>query len=151
MKLIDGGASFLDREKLAENILNFLPSMFKRLMRSHPSFEMPKQQFGLLFHISKDNKKPMSFYSEKMMVPKSNLTVIADKLINDGFVERAFDPDDRRVIILALTKKGEEFINENIKRIKGEMKERLGSFNDEDIKRLNELIEEMKEIFNRLN
>jgi len=141
----------LDREKLAENLLNFLPAMFKKLMRVHPTFEMPKQQMGLLFHISKENRKPMSYYSEKMMVPKPNLTVIADKLINDGFVERAFDSNDRRVIILALTKKGEEYINENIKRIKGEMMERLDSFNDKDIERLNELILEMKEIFDRLD
>ncbi|HYF83837.1 MAG TPA: MarR family transcriptional regulator [Clostridia bacterium] len=141
----------MDREKLAENLLNFLPAMFKKLMRVHPTFEMPKQQMGLLFHISKENRKPMSYYSEKMMVPKPNLTVIADKLINDGFVERAFDSNDRRVIILALTKKGEEYINENIKRIKGEMMERLDSFNDKDIERLNELILEMKEIFDRLD
>ncbi|MHB1391583.1 MAG: MarR family winged helix-turn-helix transcriptional regulator [Clostridia bacterium] len=141
----------MDREKLAENLLNFLPSMFKKLMKVHPTFEMPKQQMGLLFHISKENGKTMSYYSEKMMVPKPNLTVIADKLISDGFVERAFDPNDRRVIILALTKKGEEYLNENIKRIKGEMMERLDSFNDKDIARLNELIEEMKAIFDRLD
>lgn len=141
----------MEREKLAENILNFLPLMFKRLMKAHPPFDMPKQQMGLLFHISKEDRRSMSYYSEKMMVTKSNLTVLADKLINDGFVEREFDPDDRRVIILALTKKGEEYINENIKRIKGEMTERLNLFNDEDVKRLNELIEEMKAIFNRID
>jgi MarR family transcriptional regulator, organic hydroperoxide resistance regulator len=141
----------LDREKLAENLLNFLPTMFKKLMKVHPTFEMPKQQMGLLFNMSKENGKPMSYYSEKMMIPKPNLTVIADKLINDGFVERGFDPSDRRVIILALTKKGEEYINENIKRIKGEMMERLDSFKDEDIERLNELILEMKAIFDRLD
>jgi DNA-binding MarR family transcriptional regulator len=141
---------FLDREKLAENMLRFLPLMFKKLMRVHPTFDMPKQQMGLLFHISKENGRPMSYYSEKMMVPKSNLTVISDKLIKDGFIERSFDSNDRRVIILTLTPKGEEYINENFKRIKGEMIERLDSFNDEDIKRLNELIEEMKKIFDRL-
>lgn len=141
----------MDREKLAEDLLNFLPTMFKKLMKVHPTFEIPKQQMGLLFNISKENGKPMSYYSEKMMIPKPNLTVIADKLINDGFVERAFDPSDRRVIILALTKKGEEYINENIKRIKGEMMERLDSFNDGDIERLNELILEMKTIFDRLD
>ena len=141
----------MDREKLAENILNFLPLMLKRLMKAHPHFEMPKQQMGLLFNISKENRKPMSYYSEKMMIPKSNLTVISDKLIKEGFIERDFDSNDRRVIILALTQKGEEFISENIKRIREEMVERLDSFNDEDIKRMNELIEEMKEIFYKLN
>lgn len=141
----------MDRETLAENLFNFLPLMFKRLMKAHPHFEMPKQQMGLLFHISKNNRRPMSYYSEKMMIPKSNLTVISDKLIKEGFVERDFDANDRRVIILALTQKGEEYINENIKKIKWEIMERLESFSDEDIKRLNELIEEMKEIFYRLS
>lgn len=141
----------MDRETLAGNLLNILPTMFKKLMRVHPHFEMPKQQMGLLFHISKEDGRPMSYYSEKMMVPKPNLTVIADKLINEGYVERAFDPNDRRVVILALTKKGEEYINENFTRIKEEMAERLNSLNDEDIERLNELILEMKAIFDRLD
>lgn len=140
----------MDKDKLVDNLLGFLPAMYKKLMRVHPTFEMPKQQLGLLYHISKDDRKPMSHYSEKMIVPKSNLTVIADKLINEGYVEREFDPGDRRVIILALTKKGEEYINENVRRIKEEMAERLDSFDENDIKRLNELIEEMKAIFDRL-
>jgi DNA-binding MarR family transcriptional regulator len=120
-------------------------------MKAHPHFEMPKQQMGLLFQISKENRRPMSYYSEKMMIPKSNLTVISDKLIKEGFVERSFDTEDRRVIILALTPKGEEYINENFERIRKGMTERLNSLNNDDIKRLNELIEEMKGIFDRLD
>jgi DNA-binding MarR family transcriptional regulator len=120
-------------------------------MKAHPPCEMPKQQMGLLHHISMENRRPMNYYSEKMMVPKSNLTVIADKLIKEGLIERSFDVKDRRIIILALTQKGEDYINENMKNLKGAMMEKMDSFNDDDIKRLNELIEEMKEIFYRLS
>ncbi len=141
----------MDREKLAENILIFLPSMFRKLMKVRPACEMPKQQMGLLCLISREDGKTMSYYSEKMMVPKSNLTVISDKLINEGLIERNYDISDRRVIILTLTEEGRAYINEHNNRIRGEMVERLASFSDKDVKRLNELIEEMKAIFDRLD
>jgi len=141
----------MDREKLAENILTIVPFMFKKLRKVFPPSGISKQQLELLFHINHEDRKPMNFYSEKMMVPKSNLTVISDKLIMEGLIERVFDPNDRRIIILKITKKGIEYLGEYKKIIIREMKKKLDSLNNDDIKRLNELIGEMKIIFNKID
>lgn len=138
------------RQKLVENFVTFMPQMFKRLMKGFPAFEISKQQLELLFRINGEDGKPMSHYSEKMMVPKPNLTVMADKLIEEGLIERGFDPNDRRVIILKITKKGEQYLSEHRKKAREFMMKKFDSFNDSDIKRLNEIIEEMKIILNKL-
>ena len=140
-----------DREKLAENIQTFVPFIFKKLIKSMPNFEISKHLLELLFLIKKEDKKPMSYYSEKMMIPKSNLTVMADKLFEDGFIEREFDPNDRRVIILKITEKGDKYLCEHVKKMKQLMIKKLDLFNDEDIKRLNELLEEIRAIFNKMD
>lgn len=141
----------MDREKLAENIQTFVPLMFRKIMKVFPTFEISKQQIGLLFHVKHDNKKPMNFYSDKMMIPRSNLTVISDKLIEEGYIQRLYDPSDRRVVILEITSKGEECLNGYKEKVKKEMIKRLDVLNDEDIKRLNVLLEEMKTIFNKVD
>lgn len=141
----------MDREKLAENLLSFMPFVMKRLMKSSPNFKVLKQHFAFLHTIKCDDRKPISHYSEKMVLPKSNLTVLSDRLVKQGLVTREFDPNDRRVVILAITEKGEEFLCRQKKLVVSELTQKLAVFTDEDIGRLNELIKELKEIFGKID
>lgn len=139
----------LSREKLAENLITFIPFIHRKLMKDFPIIGISKQQMFLLHHISHHNEKPMSYYSEKMMIPKSNLTIITDKLIEEGFIERGFDQRDRRIIILKITEKGSAYLLEFKKKVIKEMEMKLSVYSDSNINRLNELIEEMKIIFDK--
>ena len=139
----------LDREKLAESILTFIPMLHRKLMKVYPTHEVSRQQLGLLFKINCNDRKPMSYYSEQMSIPKSNLTVLSDKLIDEGLIERIFDPNDRRVVILGITEKGTEYLCQYKAELRQEMIKMLGSFSDRDITRLNELVEEIKTIIGK--
>lgn len=140
----------VEKEKLAENLVTLVPTIFKQLMKGFPVFELPRQHIQLLFTIGHDNGKPMSYYSEKLMMPKPNLTVIADKLIEERLIERVFDPADRRVVILKITEKGEESIREHKEKVRCDVGEKLDLLSDNDIKRLNDIIDEMKVILKKL-
>lgn len=140
----------LNREKLAENLITFVPLLHKKLLKGFPECEISKQQLGLLFQISKADEKPMSYYSEKIMVPKSNITVMADKLIELDFIERILDPNDRRIVTLKITDKGKECLHKFKEKVRQGMVERLGLLDDKNIDRLNEIIEEMKVIFEKI-
>ena len=139
-----------EREKLVESMVTFVPMLHKKVVKSLPPCELSKLQFELLFKICKNNGKPMSYYSEKMMMPRSNLTVLSDKLIEERLIERLPDPVDRRVISLKLTTKGEHYIAEQRTKIGAQMMKLLAQLNDEDVIRLNSLIEEMKSILNKI-
>lgn len=140
----------MEREKFVESFASFIPYLFKKVMRGFQVGGISKMQLELLFKISNENGKPMSYYSEKMVIPKSNLTVLSDKLIKEGYVERVYDRNDRRIIILSITEKGEAVLTEHKNMMKKAMVKKLESISDEDIKRLNLLIEEMKEILGKI-
>lgn len=141
----------MSMEKLLENIMTSGFLMYKRLSRGIPSSYISRNQFELLYSIVLENGKPMKYFGDKLMISKPNLTVMADKLIEEGYVEREFDPNDRRVIILRVTKKGEDFLYEEVKRIKQEMSKSFDSLSNQDVQRLNELLNEINGIFNKLD
>lgn len=140
----------MDREKIAGKLMTFVPYMFKRIMKVFPALDISKQQLGLLFHMCKESGKPMSYYSEKMMIPKSNLTVISDKLIKEGYIKRTFDASDRRIIILSITEEGKLYLGEQKNRAEKEMAKKLDVLSDAEIIRLGELIEEIELIASKL-
>ena len=140
----------MEREKLIENMMTFFPILHKKMVKRWPASSLSKLQFELLFAIIKHDGMPMSYYSERMLISRPNLTGLSDKLIEEGLVERLPDPDDRRIIILKATKKGKQYIMEHRKIIKQEMLKLLDSLDDDDVSRLNELIDEIKAILNKV-
>lgn len=139
------------RDKLIESMMTLFPMVHKKMSRSWPNCGLSKLQFELLYMILKANGRPMSFYSEKMMISRSNLTGLCDKLIEQGLVERLADPDDRRIIILKLTTRGIDFMNKHRETIKQQMVKKLDSLDDQDVSRLNDLIDEIKAILNKMD
>ena len=99
------GVNIMERAKLIENMMTFFPLLHKKMVKRWPLSSISKLQFELLFSIIKHDGMPMSYYSEKMLISRPNLTGLSDKLIEEGLVERLQDPDDRRIIILKATKK----------------------------------------------
>jgi DNA-binding MarR family transcriptional regulator len=48
----------------------------------------------------------MNYYSEKLMVSRPNMTVLSNRLCDDGLIERRENAGDRRLVSLHLTMKG---------------------------------------------
>ena len=140
----------MKREDLIENYMAFAPILHKKIFKGLNLSGITKQQFSFLYQLSNCGNKPMSYYGNKMMISKPNLTVLADKLIEEGLVQRDTNSDDRRVIILKITEKGEEYLNEQVEKIKKMMIKRFEVFSDSEIQRLNDLIEETKILFSKL-
>ena len=53
---------------------------------------------------------PISTIGEKLLLTSGSLTATMDRLEKKGFVERQFDPSDRRVRIINLTPSGKNLI-----------------------------------------
>ena len=52
----------------------------------------------------------MSDLARIMTVTTAAMTGTVERLVRYGYVERVFDPDDRRIIKIKLSQKGESFI-----------------------------------------
>jgi DNA-binding MarR family transcriptional regulator len=63
----------------------------------------------------------MGELSAGLKIPLSSATRIVDWLVRGNFLERTYDPKDRRVVLVKMTKNGEQFfqtaMNYNKKRI----------------------------------
>ena len=69
-------------------------------------------QFGVLealLHLGPLSQRRLA---EKILRSSGNLTMVIDNLERDGLVRRERDPNDRRVMIVILTKAGENLIRD---------------------------------------
>ena len=137
----------MDRRILIETIMTLVPLLHKKFSKDVGSCEITRQQMELLYFINTEGEKPMSYYGTKLMISKPNLTVLADKLIEEGYIERVLSPADRRVVMLRLTDKGRALFERQRAMVMALMLEKLEDFDDYEITRLNELFGEIKSIF----
>ncbi len=87
------------------------PSSFSNINITEP-------QYFTLNYLAKNNNCTMGGLKEHLDVSLSTLTGIIDRMVRDGFVERERDDDDRRLVRVKLTKKGNGIAEEiNIKRL----------------------------------
>ena len=138
------------REELAKNFMRLGPTLFKKISLRPPEMDVSMQQLGLLFLIQSENGKPMKYYGERMMISRPNLTVMADRFIAEGLVERGEDPEDRRVVILRITEKGAARLAQQQEQAIKVLSKRFEAFDDRDVERLNQLFTEISLIFDRM-
>lgn len=63
-------------------------------------------QFIILEFLHREGESKMTDLARFMSVTTAAMTGFVERLVRDGYVERVFDPGDRRVIIIKLTGKG---------------------------------------------
>ncbi|RCW45587.1 MarR family winged helix-turn-helix transcriptional regulator [Paenibacillus prosopidis] len=74
-------------------------------------------QCFILSMISKEQNITVSHLADKMEVKPSAITVMLDRLVNNGYAERIHDSKDRRVVLVKCTEKG----HEALLRVKGDI------------------------------
>lgn len=118
---------------IAENIISVYPLLYKTISRpiKHQSSVTPGGMF-VLGALKRSGIMSMSDIGKHLAMPKPHVTVIIDKLIDEGFVERQNDPNDRRIINIAITEKGMEVFHEIKKTLAENMKIKLLNLSEEE-------------------
>ena len=96
-----------DIDKLIRDIHKNLVQYTKLNLKQN-GLTMPR--FTVLWHITKAQPVNMSYLHKKMYIANSTLTIIVDKLVEEGLVKRYRNPDDRRVVLLELTESGNQLL-----------------------------------------
>ena len=84
------------------------------------------------------------------MVSKPNMSVLAEKMINEGFIEKGTFEGDKRITTLKLTKMGGDFLDAEMNKFINHLLDKLSVFEDKEIERLNEMIEEITDMFSKV-
>ena len=118
-------------------------SINNRLNRHLSENDLTVSQFGtleVLLHLGPLNQRSIG---EKLLKSGGNITMVIDNLEKNELVVRKPDPNDRRAVMIHLTKKGESFIKnffpDHLEKIKGE----FSILNKKELKQLAEICKKL--------
>jgi len=97
--------------------------------------------FRILFALrNRENPPTMGELSGELGIPLSSATRMADGLVRAKFVERKTDPNDRRVVRICITARGNQFIETGKKYMKERVEQLLRRFSAEEQEELVRLL-----------
>lgn len=122
-------------ESIADDILASFPILFRRVSKEkgHPSAKRLDQSLPVLGVLLHHGPLPMSEIGRKMGISKPYTTVLVDRLIKKGLVERVLDADDRRLVNIKITGAGKETFKEFRKFAREIVIRNLSSLTSDDI------------------
>jgi len=80
----------------------------------------------------KQSSRTVTELARMLVMPKSQVTYVVDKLVEQGYAERQPDQDDRRVIHINITREGEAVLSSIKANIDQMMKKRLAVLTPEE-------------------
>lgn len=94
----------------ADTINELMPVLFKEFARRQTN-ELYKgkitlPQFLILGFLHREGESKMTALARFMQVTTAAMTGIVDRLVKYGYVERVYEPQDRRIIKVRLTNRG---------------------------------------------
>lgn len=127
-----------------------LPTMFKKLIFEIEMPEDLKQMSRphqmVLKILSSGEMYPVSDIARKMGASKPHMTILIDKLIEEGFVERLPDTVDRRVVNIKLTDDGHTYLGKMYAWMKQSLREKLTNLSDVDMENLAQSLQTIQHI-----
>ena len=104
----------------------------------------------VLLKLCTRDKLSMSTLGKLLYISKPHMTTLVDALISEGYVERHYDPDDRRVINISITPEGKKRLHSLKEQIRLQIQKRIEILHDTDLKALHQSGEQFLEIVSKI-
>jgi len=126
-----------DRETIIAEIADALPEIMRRLAESRPlskgEWTLTLAQVRALGVIADSAECTMSILARRLGVSLSTATGLVDRLIKHRLVERAPDPEDRRLVHVRLAPKGRRACQMFHREKRRQMEAALGGLSAKDL------------------
>ncbi len=139
----------MERDKTVHFIFDFMPELHRKLFKGM-KHDYTRHQVRLLHFVEKDGENSMKHYGQKLLISKPNMSTLVDRMVEDSLIERLYDPKDRRVVRIKVSETGKKVLRSHEELMKETIKEKLIPISDEEIKVLNDSLEVIKKIFNKI-
>ena len=132
---------------IAENLLSIHPLLYKSISKplKNKSSITPGGMF-VMGILKRNGMLSMSDIGNCLSMPKPHVTGIIDRLIEEAFVIRQNDPNDRRIVNILLTDKGVTEFEELKEALSQNLKSKLVLLSEEEQEQLSKASQQMKEI-----
>jgi DNA-binding MarR family transcriptional regulator len=95
--------------------------------------EFGRLDIGTLGYLSHTGRSTISETADKLCVSRPQMSVIADRLVENGLIERTKDEADRRVSWIAITSEGRKALGEAVEATGARIHERLSRLAPEEL------------------
>lgn len=95
-------------ESVQTTMMSFFKKMRSIMEKKLEPYDITFPQLHILRMLEKAGATSVSEIAEHMKVKPSSITVMIDRLVKQALVFRYHDPEDRRVVLMELTPKGED-------------------------------------------
>ena len=147
----------MDEEKLGEMLDNLflLYQLFQKNIlkykNSNGRIKMSFAHYLTLLMLKERGELSISEIGNQIGMKKQNMTYLTNKLVEEGLIKRLHDMSDRRVIKITLTPKGNEYLDQWRRYKIEETKRDFSFYDDEDMKKICSSIENIKQVFLRID
>jgi len=138
-------------DKAIENLISIHPLLSKSFTRSiRAKTNLNPGSLYVLGVLTRHGMLSMSEIGCKLAMPKPHITGLVDKLIAEELVERTYDPKDRRIVNVHITKKGADDFNSIKLEISQELRLKLEKLDANTLQILSESSQHVKDILTTL-
>ena len=115
----------------------------------HPA-ELSDAQYGLLFGLREHSELSSSELALAADLSPATATEMLDALATAGLVRRQRSERDRRVVLISLTERGHEVVEERRARYEPRWRAALAEFSDEELLRAAAVLDRLRNLFDEL-
>jgi len=140
-------------EVLVENLFLILPLLKKKFAKEdlyEEEMDLNPPHFHILFTLEEMGTLPITEIAKALMISKTNITPLIQKLIDKGLAQRIYDETDRRYIHISLTDEGRNFLTNHKTLVIRNLKAKISNFNEEDLEKLYSSLYSLKELLDKI-
>ena len=120
-------------DQITDEICIMLPKLMKG---AHSNFlsktNITSAQMIMLVSIHDHGRCKLKTLAKERNISPPTATGLIDRLVKAGYVKRESDPEDRRVVIVSLTKKGQKNVQDFLDTVKSRWKNILTHLNPKE-------------------
>jgi len=106
--------------------------------------------FEIMMVLEEAGTQYIAEIGEKLLIPKSQMTFLIDRLVGLEIVEKRTDEADRRMSNVSLTDKGRAILKEKDRVLRANFTEKLSQLTDDEIQQLASSLRRLRDILSRL-
>ncbi len=135
--------------RIADEFFNMMMFLHKNAFNPNEiskKLPMPMSHFTVLHFLARNGPSIISAIAEELQISRPNMTPIIDYLLEKDMIFKYPNPKDKRYFFVEITEKGQETLKIKGKVMKDELVSYLSKLSDEDLKSLEESIDNILKI-----
>ena len=126
-----------------------IEKIIKQLGKTYQE-DLAYSEFYTLSIVNYFGNMSMTSLADTFGIQKQQATRVVDKLVKKGYVKRAHDYTDRRIVLIHLTSKARSFFKEYTAKAKKEISESLSGLSEKEIREFQAAVERINHMMMKM-